>query len=54
MTINRLSMRKLNDILRLHYEPGLSRRSIASALNSGYQQNYECPDNMEKYLIDFS
>ena len=29
-------MRKLKDILRLHHESGLSRRSIAGALNIGY------------------
>lgn len=36
MAMKRLTMRKLKDILRLHYESGLSRRSIAAALQIGY------------------
>jgi len=36
MTMKRLSMRKLKDILRLHHDSGLSRRAIAAALNIGY------------------
>jgi transposase len=36
MKIKRLSMRKFNDILRLHHGSGLSCRAIAAALNIGY------------------
>lgn len=36
MSSNRLSMRKIKEVLRLHHEAGLSRRGIAQALNVGY------------------
>ena len=29
-------MRKIKDVLRLHYESGLSRRGVAQALNISY------------------
>ncbi|OED44406.1 transposase [Chromatiales bacterium (ex Bugula neritina AB1)] len=36
MRSKRLSMRKIKDVLRLHYEAGLSRRGVAQALNISY------------------
>jgi len=36
MAMKRLTMRKLKEILRLHHGSGLSRRSVAAALNIAY------------------
>ena len=36
MAMKRLTMRKLKEILRLHHASGLSRRSVAAALNIAY------------------
>lgn len=36
MPTERLSMRKIKQILQLHYESGLSRRAIATAVNTSY------------------
>ena len=54
MAKRRLSVRKIKEVLRLHYEKGFSTRQIAKSLSIGRSTVQDYLDRSERAEIDWS